>query len=184
MKPENILFTDDSYQNIKIIDFGASCESCDKGFFYVQSRYYRAPEVVIGLQYDFAVDMWSLGCIIYELITNQPLFPANDENELVEFIYVTIGRMPEKMLKSAKKYKQFFKTTSSFFSTYNHEIIRSKDTCLGPELKEASQPLSNLLYNKAGPEMIDFISKCLVVDPQARMKPEEALAHPLFANMA
>lgn len=48
LKPENIIFTDDSYKNIKIIDFGASCQDCSSGFFYVQSRYYRAPEIVLG----------------------------------------------------------------------------------------------------------------------------------------
>ena len=68
MKPENILFTDQSYQAIKIIDFGASCEDCKKGFFYVQSRYYRAPEILLGNTYDHAADMWSLGCIMFELI--------------------------------------------------------------------------------------------------------------------
>ena len=48
MKPENIIFTDDKCQNVKIIDFGASCKDCASGFFYVQSRYYRAPEIVLG----------------------------------------------------------------------------------------------------------------------------------------
>ena len=98
MKPENILFTDDEYRNIKLIDFGASCQDCSTGFFYVQSRYYRAPEIVLGVQYDHAVDMWSLGCIVYELITGKPLFPARDENELLEFFILTLGRVPEKML--------------------------------------------------------------------------------------
>jgi len=91
LKPENILFTDDSYLNIKIIDFGASCNDYTNGFFYVQSRYYRAPEVVLGAPYDQAVDMWSLGCIIYELITGKPLFPAYDENELLEYVVLTVG---------------------------------------------------------------------------------------------
>lgn len=98
LKPENILFTDDEYRNIKLIDFGASCQDCSTGFFYVQSRYYRAPEIVLGVQYDHAVDMWSLGCIFYELITGKPLFPARDENELLEFFILTLGRVPEKML--------------------------------------------------------------------------------------
>ena len=59
----------------------------------------------MGIQYDHAVDMWSLGCIVYELITGKPLFPARDENELLEFFILTVGRVPEKMLTQAKKYK-------------------------------------------------------------------------------
>ena len=71
--------------NIKLIDFGASCQDYQSGFFYVQSRYYRAPEILLGVPYDHAVDMWSLGCIVYELITSKPLFPGLDENEQLEF---------------------------------------------------------------------------------------------------
>lgn len=108
MKPENILFTDEKFSDIKLIDFGASCEDCTTGFFYVQSRYYRAPEIVLGIQYDHAVDMWSLGCIIYELITGSPLFPAKDENELLEYFTLTLGEIPLYMLQAGKKYKQFF----------------------------------------------------------------------------
>jgi serine/threonine protein kinase len=108
MKPENILFTDSNYDRVKIIDFGASCEDFTQGFFYVQSRYYRAPEIVLGIQYDHAVDMWSFGCILYELIMGHPLFPAKDENELLEFFIITVGEIPSYMLTGAKKYKQFF----------------------------------------------------------------------------
>ena len=108
MKPENVLFTNEYFNKVKIIDFGASCEDCKSGFFYVQSRYYRAPEIVLGIEYDNEVDMWSLGCIIYELITGSPLFPARDENELLEYFIVTMGHIPEYLLQHAKKYKQFF----------------------------------------------------------------------------
>lgn len=109
MKPENILFTDETYHSIKIIDFGASCLECSTGFQYVQSRYYRCPEILLGLQYDHAVDMWSFGCIVFELITGMPLFPARDENELLEYFFITIGAMPENMITSAKKFKQFYR---------------------------------------------------------------------------
>lgn len=94
IKPENILFSDDSLSNIKLIDFGASCEDCTTGFFYVQSRYYRAPEIVLGLDYDHSVDMWSVGCVLYEMVVGVPLFPAVDENELLEYFIITIGEIP------------------------------------------------------------------------------------------
>jgi serine/threonine protein kinase len=92
--------------------------------------------------------MWSLGCIAYELITGSPLFPAHDENELLEYITVTIGRLPKHMLESCKKYKQFYKKTNNFLSNYNHELIRSKESCLGKSISEGSQPVGSLLRNK------------------------------------
>jgi dual specificity tyrosine-phosphorylation-regulated kinase 2/3/4 len=52
LKPENILFTDSNCESLKIIDFGSSCFNYKSGFTYVQSRYYRAPEILLGLPYD------------------------------------------------------------------------------------------------------------------------------------
>ena len=49
--------------------------------------------------------MWSLGVIIFELITGKPLFPAKDENELLEFFIVTIGQLPDNIIEGCKKYK-------------------------------------------------------------------------------
>ena len=94
LKPENIVFKHDTCQQIKIIDFGASCRDYKSGFFYVQSRFYRAPEIVLGCPYGHAADMWSFGCIVFELIHGRPLFPARDENELIEYMMLTSGELP------------------------------------------------------------------------------------------
>ena len=82
--------------------------------------------------------MWSLGCIAYELITGSVLFPAHDENELLEYLVVTISKIPQDMLPNAKKYKQFFKPGGGFLSSYKHDLIRSKDSSLGSSLSEKS----------------------------------------------
>jgi hypothetical protein len=78
--------------------------------------------------------MWSLGCIAYELIMGSPLFPAHDENELLEYIIVTIGRMPKTMIEPCKKFKQFYKKTNNFLSSYNYELIRSPQSSLGSSI--------------------------------------------------
>ena len=79
--------------------------------------------------------MWSLGCIIYELIRGDPLFPAKDENELLEYWIVTVGRPPAEMLKTAKKYKQFFSPASLinglFGDDYGHTVKRVKNSRFG-----------------------------------------------------
>ena len=109
LKPENIIFTDNTYTRVKIIDFGASCDCCANGFFYVQSRFYRAPEIVLGCPYDHGADMWSFGCIVFELIHGRPLFPARDENELIEYMMLTSGELPKSLISNSKKYDQFFR---------------------------------------------------------------------------
>ena len=62
----------------------------------------------MGLPYDFAVDMWSFGCILCELSSGRPIFPANDENELLEYIRFRVGMPPLHMIKSCSKRSKFF----------------------------------------------------------------------------
>jgi dual specificity tyrosine-phosphorylation-regulated kinase 2/3/4 len=74
LKPENVLFKWKNKSIVKVIDFGTACEEGDCAFNYIQSRYYRAPEIILGMKYDRAIDMWSLGCIVAELFTGEALF--------------------------------------------------------------------------------------------------------------
>ena len=81
LKPENVLLESDHSYRIKIIDFGSSCFEKEKIYTYIQSRFYRAPEIMLGIPYTSAIDMWSLGCMICELISGEPLFGGHDEYE-------------------------------------------------------------------------------------------------------
>lgn len=80
---------------------------------------------MLGRKYDGAVDMWSLGCIVFELMTGRPLFPAKDENELLEYFITTLGEIPDEMIEGCKKFKQFYRETS-FLGFKSNELIRSK----------------------------------------------------------
>jgi dual specificity tyrosine-phosphorylation-regulated kinase 2/3/4 len=64
LKPENILLKHKNKTGIKIIDIGSGCYEEEQMYTYIQSRYYRAPEIILGIPYTTAIDMWSLGCII------------------------------------------------------------------------------------------------------------------------
>ena len=66
---------------IKIIDFGSSCFIHERLYTYIQSRFYRAPEIMLGISYSMTIDMWSFGCILMELYTGYPLFPGENEAE-------------------------------------------------------------------------------------------------------
>lgn len=108
-----------------MIDFGSSCFNYKSGFTYVQSRYYRSPEIVLGVPYSQAVDMWSLGCIITELTTGRPLFPAIDENELLELFIMVIGIPPPEMIEKAKKKSKFFDKNGKFVRSKQSRIQNS-----------------------------------------------------------
>ena len=73
LKPENILLRHPKRSAIKVIDFGSSCRSDRRMYSYIQSRFYRSPEVMLGLPYTVAIDVWSLGCILIEMPW-EPLF--------------------------------------------------------------------------------------------------------------
>ena len=88
LKPENIMLvcpTDGIMRyRVKVIDFGSACHS-SKAIqnTYLQSRYYRAPEILLGLPFNEAIDMWSLGCVIAELFLGWPLYPGSSEYDQV-----------------------------------------------------------------------------------------------------
>lgn len=85
LKPENIMLRSQTKSGIKVIDFGSACHVNKKAYKYVQSRYYRAPEITMGLPYSTPIDVWSLGCIIYEMHFGIPLFKGDsDFGHLIE----------------------------------------------------------------------------------------------------
>ena len=86
LKPENILLRHPKRSGIKVIDFGSSCKSSKRMYSYIQSRFYRSPEVMIGLPYSVAIDMWSLGCILVEMHTGEPLFSGTDQFDQMQKI--------------------------------------------------------------------------------------------------
>ncbi|KAG8295955.1 Dual specificity tyrosine-phosphorylation-regulated kinase 1A [Homalodisca vitripennis] len=79
LKPENILLCNPKRSAIKIVDFGSSCQLGQRIYQYIQSRFYRSPEVLLGIPYNLAIDMWSLGCILVEMHTGEPLFSGANE---------------------------------------------------------------------------------------------------------
>lgn len=103
LKPENILLK--SYvplapdpltrrlqsPQIKVIDFGSACHEMQTVYTYIQSRFYRSPEVLLGLPYSTSIDMWSLGCIVVELFLGLPLFPGTSEYNQVARITEMLG---------------------------------------------------------------------------------------------
>ncbi|XP_019082488.1 PREDICTED: probable serine/threonine-protein kinase dyrk2 [Camelina sativa] len=93
LKPENILVKSYSRCEIKVIDLGSSCFETDHLCSYVQSRSYRAPEVILGLPYDKKIDVWSLGCILAELCTGNVLF--QNDSPIKSFMWkVVSGGIP------------------------------------------------------------------------------------------
>ncbi|CAK9227367.1 unnamed protein product [Sphagnum jensenii] len=114
LKPENILLTSNQSANIKLIDFGSACMEHNTVYTYIQSRFYRSPEVLLGHTYTTAIDMWSLGCVAAELFLGWPLFPAQCPYDLLLFIKEKLrSQPPDYILKKAKYTNKYYKLTSA-----------------------------------------------------------------------
>ncbi|KAJ7522793.1 hypothetical protein O6H91_18G026700 [Diphasiastrum complanatum] len=114
LKPENILLTSLQSGEIKLIDFGSACMENRPVYSYIQSRFYRSPEVVLGHPYTTAIDMWSLGCIAVELFLGVPLFPGESEYDLLKRMIETLGAQPpDHLLRNAKNAAKYFRHTSA-----------------------------------------------------------------------
>ncbi|GEQ70888.1 hypothetical protein JCM33374_g4568 [Metschnikowia sp. JCM 33374] len=108
LKPENILLCQPDKPEIKVIDFGSACFTRRTIYSYIQSRFYRSPEVILGLPYTESIDMWSLGCIVGELFLGLPMFPGSSEYNQIFKIVDMLGDPPRHMLEHGRNSLQYF----------------------------------------------------------------------------
>jgi len=102
IKLDNILCSGDLKQ-VKLCDFGSAFRETDTDNDptpYLVSRFYRAPEIILGLPYDRAIDMWSVCLCLYELFTGHVMFPGRSNNEMLRLIMAIKGRFGTKQLKA------------------------------------------------------------------------------------
>ncbi|OSD02767.1 hypothetical protein PYCCODRAFT_302758 [Trametes coccinea BRFM310] len=172
LKPENVLLRHPAKSAIKVIDFGSSCFEHEKIYTYIQSRFYRSPEVILGMNYHMAIDMWSLGCIMAELYTGFPIFPGENEQEQLACIMEVLGVPDKDFINRSSRKRLFFADTTGA----PRPVVNSK----GKRRRPGTKTLAQALKNPPDDLFVDFISKCLVWDPERRLKPQAALRHPFI----
>jgi len=191
LKPENILLCNPKRSAIKIVDFGSSCQIGQRIYQYIQSRFYRSPEVLFGIAYDLAIDMWSLGCILVEMHTGEPLFSGANEVDQVNKIVEVLGLPPKHVLDQSPKAKKYFHklpdgsyvlNVSKDGKKYRGASSRKIHDILGVETGgpggrrngEPGHSVSDYLRFK------DLILRMLEYDPKTRITPYYALQHNFF----
>lgn len=91
---------------------------------YLVSRFYRPPEVILGLPYGFPMDMWAIGCVVYELFTGKILFNGRTNNEMLRRMMDVKGPFPKKMLKKgAFTAKHFDSDPALSFRSYEDDPV-------------------------------------------------------------
>lgn len=169
LKPENVLLKGPTKAAIKLIDFGSSCFKDERLYTYIQSRFYRSPEVILGMPYGIEIDMWSFGCILSELYTGYPLFPGENEVEQMQCMMEVLGLPPKDMIMAAPRKAHFF-----------GEDMQPKITA--NSRGKTRQPATSCDLIKAtrckDEKFLAFLAKCLHWDPKKRLSPGAAMEDP------
>jgi len=165
IKPQNVL-VDPRTQQAKLCDFGSAkrLTGASSSIAYICSRFYRAPELILGgTEYSTAIDMWSFGCVLAELLVGRPLFPGESSSRQLAAVARVLGLPSDQDMADMKV-----------------NMSAPLRDAAAPALEEGWEPLRRA---NAPPEAIDLLSKVLVFAPQKRLTPLECLAHPFFDSL-
>ncbi|XP_003738237.1 stress-activated protein kinase JNK-like [Galendromus occidentalis] len=169
LKPSNMVVSREC--KLKILDFGLA-RTTGKGSFlmtpYVVTRYYRAPEIILGMGYKENVDIWSVGCIMGEMIRGAVLFPGRDHIDQWDIIMASLGTPSEDFRARLEDNVRMYVEAKEFQKGYSMDELFPDGFFLdqSPEGRQRSSHARDLL------------SKMLVIDPEQRISIDEALLHP------
>ncbi|XP_028849428.1 mitogen-activated protein kinase 14A isoform X2 [Denticeps clupeoides] len=160
LKPSNLAVNEDC--ELKILDFGLARHTDDEMTGYVATRWYRAPEIMLNwMHYNMTVDIWSVGCIMAELLTGKTLFPGTDHIDQLKLILMLVGTPePELLTKMSSESARNYINSLPFMPKRNFA-----DVFIG-----------------ANPLAVDLLEKMLVLDTDKRITAPDALAHPYFSQ--
>jgi dual specificity tyrosine-phosphorylation-regulated kinase 2/3/4 len=176
LKPENILLRQPNRTGVKVIDLGSACYENERLYAYIQSRFYRAPEVILGLPYTRRIDLWSYACVLCELAVGYPLFPGENEVEQLACIMETLDVPPHKVIQSSPRAAHFFDIHDG---VYMPKLVPNSR-------KKIRQPNTRGLASFLGLDdddlFVDFVRMFLQWDAADRPAPEPAMRHPWICD--
>lgn len=199
LKPDNILVSLDK-KTIKLCDLGTAADKRDNNepTPYLVSRFYRAPEIILGMEIGYGIDVWAIGCTIYELWTGKILFPGNSNNQMVKAFMECMGWPSEKLLRKGQLSGQHFDPgpplkliSREIDPVFGKPVIRAveqhrmKSRPLKDRVSEASLGIAT--NRPSALELNDFtdlLAACLNWNFEKRIQPKEALTHKFFVNKA
>ncbi|XP_073713265.1 mitogen-activated protein kinase 11 isoform X1 [Misgurnus anguillicaudatus] len=160
LKPSNVAVNEDC--ELRILDFGLARQTDDEMTGYVATRWYRAPEIMLNwMHYNQTVDIWSVGCIMGELLKGKVLFPGNDYIDQLKRIMEVVGTPTPEVLKKIS-------------SEHAQKYIQS--------LPYMPQQDLDKIFRGANPLAVDLLKKMLVLDCDGRISASEALCHAYFSQ--
>lgn len=192
IKPDNILISA-GHNIVKICDLGSAMELTEVEVTpYLVSRFYRAPEICLGMKYGQSNDTWALGASLCELFTGKILFPGKSNNDMLRRFMEWKGKIPHKIIKSGTTWKQHFTEDLDFKFLDYDAVTRKRKTRIvtdfskpkslldhimqrvGPE-KQKSESREDQIYVKKAKQFADLIGQMTMLDPEKRPTTTELL---------
>lgn len=185
IKPDNILFVNARSNRIKLIDFGSSIRNPPVNKPHIlQTVYYRSPEMIMDLPFDYAIDMWSVACVLMELRTGHIVFEEKSDTMILNSIIEVCGLPPLEMIENSRY--------SDIWFDLKPEKIALKKSLRSQHFPPGSRSLRSFLHRFLGRKndlsinqeelFYDLIKHTLVYNQKDRLKPLEALRHPFIAS--
>ncbi|KAL8371651.1 hypothetical protein RB595_001447 [Gaeumannomyces hyphopodioides] len=196
LKPDNIL-VNEQRSMLKICDLGTAIDRSDAATAhneitpYLVSRFYRAPEIILGIPYDYSADMWSIGCTLYEMYTGKILFTGDSNNQMLRAIMEMRGKMSRKLYQRGELWQMHFDELGNFRSFERDKILGKSTVRTLAAIKPTRDLRARLQAASAGMTEAesrelnlfhDLLDRCLNVNPDKRILPADALKHPFFAQ--
>lgn len=188
IKPDNIL-VNESKLVLKLCDFGSASHVAENEITpYLVSRFYRSPEIILGLPYDFGIDMWSAGCTIYELYTGKIMFSGKTNNQMLKFFMDLKGKIPNKLIRKGSFRDQHFDSNCNFLYHEVDKVTEREKVVVMSTLNTSRDLLAELIGNQNLPEgqmrkvtqLKDLLEKILMLDSSKRPAINQALMHPFI----
>uniref|UniRef100_A0A672YUI4 Serine/threonine-protein kinase PRP4 homolog n=1 Tax=Sphaeramia orbicularis TaxID=375764 RepID=A0A672YUI4_9TELE len=188
IKPDNIL-VNESKTILKLCDFGSASHVADNDITpYLVSRFYRAPEIIIGKPYDYGIDMWSVGCTLYELYTGKILFPGSSNNHMIKLAMDLKGKMPNKMIRKGLFKDQHFDQNLNFLYIEVDKVTEREKVTVMSTINPTKDLLADMIGGQRLPEdqrkkvmqLKDLLDGTLMLDPAKRISINQALQHPFI----
>lgn len=190
IKPDNIL-VNESKVVLKLCDLGSATDASDCEITeYLVSRFYRAPEIILGMPYDYGIDLWSVAVTLFELYTGKIMFPGKTNNEMVKLFMDLRGKMSNRFIKRCALKDKHFDADCNFIYHDVDKITKSEKVSLLTNIPATRDIQSELIANQRLPEdqlrkvlqLKDLLDKILVIDTTKRISIKQAINHPFVEN--
>ncbi|THU68022.1 hypothetical protein C4D60_Mb05t30860 [Musa balbisiana] len=167
---------------IKLIDFGSTTFEHQDHSYVVSTRHYRAPEVILGLGWNYPCDMWSVGCILVELCSGEALFQTHENLEHLAMMEKVLGPLPQHMIVRAnQRAEKYFRQGRGLRLDWPEGATSRESIRAVWRLPRLQNLVMQHVDHSAG-DLIDLLQGLLHYDPAQRLKAREALRHPFFTR--